>query len=92
MTYFRAESTIIGPQCLTAVFGMGTGVATWVWSPEDASRRHWSVVICHWQMGKPAMTTRLYQMAAEELHSLMSLDRQPAEAHLRPGSIVTNDE
>ena len=33
MTYFRAESTIIGPKCLTAVFGMGTGVATWVYSP-----------------------------------------------------------
>ena len=28
MTYFRAESTIIGPECLTAVFGMGTGVTT----------------------------------------------------------------
>src|SRR5262249_50119495 len=33
ITYFRAESTIIGPKCLTAVFGMGTGVATWVCSP-----------------------------------------------------------
>ena len=33
MTYFRAGRTIIGPKCLTAVFGMGTGVATWVWSP-----------------------------------------------------------
>ena len=33
MTYFRAESTIIGPKCLTAVFGMGTGVSIWVWSP-----------------------------------------------------------
>ena len=35
MTYFRAIRTIIGPKCLTAVFGMGTGVATWVWSPEN---------------------------------------------------------
>jgi hypothetical protein len=25
MTYFRAESTIIGPKGFTAVFGMGTG-------------------------------------------------------------------
>ena len=33
MTYFRAIRTIMGPKCLTAVFGMGTGVATWVWSP-----------------------------------------------------------
>jgi hypothetical protein len=33
MTYFRAGSTIIGPKCLTAVFGMGTGVTTWVCSP-----------------------------------------------------------
>jgi hypothetical protein len=33
MTYFRAESTIIGPKCLTAVFGMGTGGTTWVSSP-----------------------------------------------------------
>src|SRR5215475_2060287 len=38
MTYFRAVRTIIGPTCLTAVFGMGTGVATWVRSPEDACR------------------------------------------------------
>ncbi len=33
ITYFRAGSTIMGPGCLTAVFGMGTGVATRVWSP-----------------------------------------------------------
>ena len=33
MTYFRVIHTIMGPKCLTAVFGMGTGVATWVWSP-----------------------------------------------------------
>ena len=38
-TYFRAVRTIIGPKCLTAVFGMGTGVATWVWSPERHIRR-----------------------------------------------------
>ena len=36
MTYFRAVRTIIGPTCLTAVFGMGTGVATWVSSPENS--------------------------------------------------------
>ena len=34
ITYSRAVRTTIGPRCLTAVFGMGTGVATWVWSPE----------------------------------------------------------
>jgi hypothetical protein len=33
MTYFRAGRTIIGPRCLSAVFGMGTGVSTWAWSP-----------------------------------------------------------
>ena len=33
MSYFRAGSTIIAPKCLSAVFGMGTGVSTWVWSP-----------------------------------------------------------
>src|SRR6185436_5056889 len=38
MTYFRAVRTIIGPKCLTAVFGMGTGVATWVWSPESLGK------------------------------------------------------
>jgi hypothetical protein len=36
ITYFRAVRTIIGPSCLTAVFGMGTGVANSVRSPEDA--------------------------------------------------------
>ena len=34
ITYSRAESTTIGPECLTAVFGMGTGVAIQVLSPE----------------------------------------------------------
>src|SRR5262245_50256170 len=33
MTYSRAGSTTIGPGCLTAVFGKGTGVAIRVWSP-----------------------------------------------------------
>jgi hypothetical protein len=37
-TYFHAFGTIIGSQCLTAVFGMGTGVSTAIWSPgKDAS-------------------------------------------------------
>ena len=33
MTYSRAGRTTIGPRCLSAVFGMGTGVSTWAWSP-----------------------------------------------------------
>ena len=33
MTDFRAEGTIMGLAGLTAVFGMGTGVAPPVWSP-----------------------------------------------------------
>ena len=33
MTDFRADGTIMGPAGLTAVFGMGTGVAPQVWSP-----------------------------------------------------------
>ena len=48
MTYFRAIRTIIGPKCLTAVFGMGTGVATWVWSPESRMESPWSLVLGHW--------------------------------------------
>jgi hypothetical protein len=35
MTDFRAVGTIMGPAGLTAVFGMGTGVAPPVWSPES---------------------------------------------------------
>ena len=34
ITDFRAKGTIMGPTGLTAVFGMGTGVAPPVWSPE----------------------------------------------------------
>ena len=45
MTYFRAIRTIMGPECLTAVFGMGTGVATWVWSPEISNGRRNRVAI-----------------------------------------------
>ena len=37
MTYSRAIRTTIGPGCLTAVFGMGTGVAIRVCSPECRS-------------------------------------------------------
>ena len=33
MTYSRAGRTTIGPRCLSAVFGMGTGGATRVCSP-----------------------------------------------------------
>ena len=33
MTYSRAGRTTIGPGCLSAVFGMGTGVSTRAWSP-----------------------------------------------------------
>jgi hypothetical protein len=32
-TYFHAFGTIIGSQCLTTVFEMGTGVSTAMWSP-----------------------------------------------------------
>ena len=35
MTYSRARRTTMGPGCLTAVFGMGTGVAIQVSSPES---------------------------------------------------------
>ena len=35
ITDFRACGTIIGPAGLTAVFGMGTGVAPPVWSPRN---------------------------------------------------------
>src|SRR5687767_12412184 len=35
MTYSRAVRTTMGPGCLTAVFGMGTGVAIQVSSPES---------------------------------------------------------
>jgi hypothetical protein len=33
MSYSRAGRTTIGPGCLSAVFGMGTGVPTRVWPP-----------------------------------------------------------
>ena len=42
-TYFRTFGTIIGSECLTTVFGMGTGVTTTISSPEKeraACRRH----------------------------------------------------
>ena len=35
---FALVGTIIGPQSLTAVFGMGTGVSFTVWSPEEVRR------------------------------------------------------
>ncbi len=33
-TYSRTCSTTIGSKSLTTVFGMGTGVTFWIWSPE----------------------------------------------------------
>jgi hypothetical protein len=38
MTYSRAGRTTIGPGCLSAVFGMGTGVSTRAWSPAVSVR------------------------------------------------------
>src|SRR5262249_18432149 len=35
ITYSRVVDTTIGPGCLTAVFGMGTGVSSQVCSPES---------------------------------------------------------
>jgi hypothetical protein len=32
---FALVGTIIGPESLTTVFGMGTGVSSTVWSPEE---------------------------------------------------------
>ena len=37
-TYFRTFGTIIGSESLTTVFGMETGVAFQIWSPEEARR------------------------------------------------------
>src|SRR5205085_12156503 len=51
ITYSRARRTTIGPGCLTAVFGMGTGVAIQVWSPE---RSAWTVVIRVVELGTRA--------------------------------------
>ena len=45
MTYSRAGRTTIGPRCLSAVFGMGTGVSTWAWSPA-ISRWHRHSCLC----------------------------------------------
>jgi hypothetical protein len=38
-TYSRAKGTTIGPEGLTAVFGMGTGVSPPVWSPGACLQR-----------------------------------------------------
>jgi hypothetical protein len=51
MTYFRAIRTIMGPKCLTAVFGMGTGVATWVWSPASRGRVRGDLTVVVYQKG-----------------------------------------
>ncbi len=45
ITYFRAESTIIGSRCLTAVFEMGTGVSIWINSPGSFNEFGWYEVI-----------------------------------------------
>ena len=38
-TYSRTFGTTIGSESLTTVFGMGTGVAFQIWSPERSGRR-----------------------------------------------------
>ena len=53
-TYFRTCSTIIGPESLTTVFGMGTGVTFQVCSPEVAvsvlfKTDHRPVVLRRWR-------------------------------------------
>jgi hypothetical protein len=46
ITYSRVLHTTIGPGCLTAVFGMGTGVTIQVCSPESCLwRSPWTVTV-----------------------------------------------
>ncbi len=51
MTYSRAGRTTIGPGCLSAVFGMGTGVPTRVWSPA----RSWCSWGAVWWVRSPSL-------------------------------------
>ena len=56
MTDFRARGTIMGPAGLTAVFGMGTGVAPPVWSPgirPDGGQASPGVGQSRWSRSRP---------------------------------------
>ena len=56
MTDFRARGTIMGPAGLTAVFGMGTGVAPPVWSPEGGRGADGAPPVA-WTVRRPAAST-----------------------------------
>jgi hypothetical protein len=91
MTYFRAVRTIIGPKCLTAVFGMGTGVATWVWSPEKRVKSGEWIVKSEKQEEAlsspvtPGSPLFEYQMAAATRGLYKSLSASEPRGHLVAG-------
>src|ERR1019366_4205561 len=70
MTYFRVIHTIMGPKCLTAVFGMGTGVATWVWSPARRLAACGLAFACRHANAKPQTAGKYQKGNGKELRAL----------------------
>jgi hypothetical protein len=85
MTYSRAVSTTMGPGCLTAVFGMGTGVASRVWSPGSRKWRRERV------LRQSADAERGINAAKRSAVSTGQLRRSPA-LHTRPIDLVVFQE
>ena len=88
MTYFRAGRTIIGPGCLSAVFGMGTGVSTQVWSPACSRQLGGCDVIFWWggvyswpgsESGGPDDVAKRSTVSTGPLRTLLPLHSQPID-------------
>jgi hypothetical protein len=66
MTYSRPERTTIGPECLTAVFGMGTGVATRVNSPASCIERSCEISLSYNLVGYEVAVYRVKLTSSEK--------------------------
>src|SRR3954452_18098090 len=74
MTYSRPRRTTMGPGCLTAVFGMGTGGAIQVWSPGKSRGAAAGVLtpttapLCSWCEAKSCSRPVLYHLERQQDH------------------------
>src|SRR5438067_10616677 len=82
MTYSRAGSTTIGPGCLTAVFGMGTGGAIRAWSPgisRSRAEESFSVRIEPGMFEHGVNAVKRSAVSTGQLSTLLCLHTQPID-------------
>ena len=89
MIYFRVVHTIMDPKCLTAVFGMGTGVATWVWSPARRFAACGLALECRHASAKPQAAGISKRQRIKSHLCMRSLSKLCGHSHPRGSEYLT---